>query len=172
MLAIITLVLCKIYYRKKAVRFMDNFVSWITQDNLTAAVCSRGCDCKLIGQVYADRSETVTGSNSLTRNILSNNLCQGSWSPGLEFNPPDWIFQRIQSPGPNFPGNSIPREIQSPGSNLLGNSIPPGSNFPGNSIPHGSNFPGNSIPRENQSSRSNVRRLSCSRLYHVPTDSA
>ena len=60
---------------------------------------------------------------SLTRNILSNNLCQDN-----------------RSPGPNF-GNLIPRGIQSPGE-----FNPPGSNFPGNSIP-GSNFPGNSIPR-------------------------
>ena len=35
----------------------------VTQDFSTAAVCSRGCaHCKLIGQVYADGSETVTGS--------------------------------------------------------------------------------------------------------------
>ena len=127
MLAIITLVLCKNYYRKKQC-FMDNFVSWITQNNLTAAVYSRGCDCKLIGQVYADRSETVTGSNSLTRNILSNNLCQGSWSP-------DRISRGIQSPRIEFPGEFNPPGKSIPQIEFPGEFNPPRSDFLGNSIP-------------------------------------
>ena len=108
---------------------MDNFVSWITQDNLTAVVCSRGCDCKLIGQVYADGSETVTGSNSLTRNILSNNLCQGSWSPGPNFSgnsiPPDRISRGIQSPGKFNPPDRIYWGIQSPRIEFPGKFNPP-----------------------------------------------
>ena len=37
--------------------------------------------CKLIGQIYGTWSEIVTRTNSITQNILSNNLC-GNWSPG------------------------------------------------------------------------------------------
>ena len=103
-----------------------------SQSTVVPATPLLWCACSLQAHrpdLCADWSQTVTGSNSLTRNILSNNLCLGSWSPGPNF--PGNTIPRIQFPGEfnppglNFPGDSIPLEIQSPGSNFLGNSIPP-----------------------------------------------